>query len=114
MISRSAEVLASNCERGVARYLSDVHANHRSRYLKIGIVSGALTGLGTLLASRQFGFSPTMAAVPAVIGLLGSYSVGLITQDADDEQHATAFEEVCRSVSEEDEEQESDGQGDAE
>ena len=55
-----------------------------------------------------------MAAIPAAVGLLGSYAVGLITQDSDDVDHATAFTEVCGSVLAKDEEEESDGQGDAE
>lgn len=114
MTTRSAEVLRNECEAGVASYLSNIHVEHRTQYLKIGVVSAALTGLGTLAASRQFGFSPVMSAIPAAIGLLGSYAVGLITQDHDDVTHAAAFEEVCGSVMAKDEEDESDGQGDAE
>jgi hypothetical protein len=112
--TRSAEVLRTECEAGVAPYLSKIHVEHRARYLKIGIVSAIVTGLGTAAASRQFGFAPVMAAIPAAVGFLGSYAVGLITQDSDDIDHATAFNEVCGSVLAEDEEEESDGQGDAE
>ncbi len=112
--TRSAEVLRTQCEAGVATYLSQVHADHRSRYLKIGIVSAALTGFGTILASRQFGFTPALAGIPFAVGFLGSYAVGLITQDSDDHNHASAFEEVCGSVMDDEEEDESDGQGDAE
>lgn len=114
MTTRSAEVLRTECEAGVATYLSKVHADHRSRYLKIGIVSAALTGLGTAFASRQFGFSPVMSTIPVAVGLIGSYAIGLITQDSNDFTHASAFEEVCGSVMAEDEEDESDGQGDVE
>jgi|DEB0MinimDraft_3_1074331.scaffolds.fasta_scaffold29323_3 hypothetical protein len=114
--SRSAEMVRAECDAGVANYLARVHGDHRSRYLKIGIVSAALTGLGTVIASRQFGFSPAMTGIPIAVGLLGSYAVGLITQDADDAAHVTAFEDVCGSVMADDdtEESEVDGQGDAE
>jgi len=114
MTTRSAEVLRTQCEAGVAPYLSQVHAEHRGRYLKIGIVSAALTGLGTAFVARQFGFSPTLAGIPATVGFLGSYAVGLITQDSNDTAHATAFDEVCGSVLAEEEEDEADGQGDSE
>jgi hypothetical protein len=116
MTIRSAEAVRTECEAGIAAYLARVHGDHRSRYLKIGIVSAALTGIGTALASRQLGFSPAMAGIPATVGFLGSYAVGLITQDADDAAHATAFEDVCGSVLTDDdtEESEVDGQGDAE
>jgi len=116
MTIRSAEMLRTECESGVATYLARVHRDHRSRYLKVGIVSAALTGMATLIASRQFGFSAGMAAVPAGVGLIGSYAVGLITQDSDDAAHATAFDDVCGSVMADDdtEESEVDGQGDAE
>ncbi len=93
--SRSDSIIQSECEAGVATYLSQVHQDHRARFLKVGILSGLITGFGTLMASREIGFNRSLALIPAGVGLLGSYAVGLMTQDKKDHTHAAAFEEVC-------------------
>jgi|TARA_Y100000034_G_C6825871_1_gene372329 hypothetical protein len=102
--SRSDSIIQSECDAGVATYLSQVHQDHRSRFLKVGILSGLITGLGTLMASRQLGFNRSLALIPAAVGLLGSYAVGLMTQDKKDHAHAAAFEEVCGQYEDEDDE----------
>ena len=100
--SRSDSIIQSECEAGVATYLSQVHQDHRARFLKVGILSGLITGFGTFMASRQVGFDRSLALVPLGVGLLGSYAIGLMTQDKKDQTHAAAFEEVCDKYEEDD------------
>ena len=97
-----AEALArSQCEKGVAVYLSQEHGKHRNKSVAYGLLGG-LAGSVILMVWGQIPKGP-MAFIPLVVGLVGGMATGLATQDNNDATREMTFEDVCSQYDEEDE-----------
>lgn len=109
---KAEAVARSQCEKGVAIYLSQQHNKHTRKSVAFGLLGG-LAGSTILMF---WGKVPKggYALIPLGIGIVGGWTTGLVTQDQDDAEHEQTFLDVCSQYTEEDELAEDDVEEDEE
>jgi len=98
---KAEAVARSQCDRGVAAYLAQQHSKHTRKSVAFGLLGG-LAGSTILMF---WGNVPKggMAVIPLVIGIVGGWTTGLVTQDQDDAEHEQTFIDVCSQYDEDEE-----------
>ncbi len=109
---KAEAVARSQCDKGLASYLAAQHNKHRQKGVAFGLLGG-LAGSIILMVWGKVPKGPN-AAIPLVIGLIGGWTTGLVTQDQDDAEHEQTFMDVCDQYTEEDELAEDDVEEDEE
>ncbi len=108
MNSRMRAETTRVCDAGLSAYLADKHSEFRLRSFSRGVVGGAILTLPTYFLVQSTGINPIFSILPLASGLLSGTFTGLTQADRADGSNTADFDEVCATLEESEDQENSE------